>query len=177
MSRGRLRLSLVEVGLLLCILGIVLAVFVPTFIRRVRVNKISEASELLQEMSSRASAYFATSWADGKRFCLPPGAGPTPSMPAVDPATVDFAAEEQSGGENWEALGFQPDRPVRYSYSYAPDRHGCNLVGEGALRSVSFRAEGDLDGDGVRSVFETRATMSATGLEPDETLYVYRRVE
>ena len=177
MSRSRLRLSLVEVGLLLCILGIVLAVFVPTFVRRVRVNKISEAAELLQELSGRASAYYATSWADGKRFCLPSGAGPTPAMPTVDAAVVDFAAKEQSGYQSWEALRFRPDRPVRYSYTYAPDRHGCDLVGGGALRFVSFRAEGDLDGDGVRSMFERRAAMSATGLEPDETLYVYRRVE
>ncbi|MGB5351696.1 MAG: type II secretion system protein [Polyangiales bacterium] len=170
-------MSLIEVGLVLCILGIVLAVFVPTFVRRVRVNKISEASELLQEMSDRASAYYATTWADGKRFCLPAGAGPTPAVPTVDSATVDFAAEEQSGHESWGALGFQPDRPVRYSYSYAPDRHGCDLVGEGDLRSVSFRAEGDLDGDGVRSMFERRATFGSTEWRPDETLHVYRRVE
>ena len=162
---------------MLCILGIVLAVFTPTFVRRVRINKISEASELLQEMSVRASAYYATSWADGRRFCLPSGAGPTPTMPTVDSATVDFAAEEQRGYQSWEALGFQPARPVRYSYSYAPDRHGCDLVDAGDLGSVSFRAEGDLDGDGVRSMFERRATIGATGLKPEETLHVHRRVE
>lgn len=164
-------------GLVLCIVGIVLAVFVPTFVRRVRINKISEASELLQEMSDRASAYYATSWANGTRFCLPQRAGPTPAVPTVDSATIDFAAEEHAGHETWEALGFQPNRPVRYSYSYVPSHHGCELVGDQVLRSVSFRAEGDLDGDGVRSVFERRATIDGTGLKPAEALHIYRRVE
>lgn len=177
MSRGRPRLSLIEVGLVLCIAGIVLAVFVPTFVRRVRINKISEASELLQEMSDRASAYFATSWANGTRFCLPPSAGPTPAVPTVDSATIDFAAEEHAGHETWEALGFQPDRPLRYSYSFLPSHHGCDLVGDGDRGLVSFRAEGDLDGDGVRSVFERRATIDGTGLKPTETLHIHRRVE
>jgi len=165
------------VGLVLCIIGIVLAVFVPTFVRRVRINKISEASELLQEMSDRAAAYYATSWANGKRFCLPQGAGPTPAEPTVDSATVDFAAEEHSGHENWQALGFQPDRPVRYSYSFLPSRHGCDLVADGDGGSVSFRAEGDLDGDGVRSVFERRAAIDGTGLRQADTLHIHRRIE
>lgn len=164
-------------GLVLCIVGVLLAVFVPTFVRRVRINKISEASELLQEMSERASAYYATTWSDGKRFCLPRGAGPTPAAPTVDSATIDFAAEEHAGHESWEALGFQPDRPVRYSYSFVPSHHGCELVGDQVLRSVSFRAEGDLDGDGVRSVFERRATIVGTGLQPAESLHTHRRVE
>jgi hypothetical protein len=168
---------LIEAALLLCLAGIVLAVFVPTFLRRVRSNKISEASELLQEMSDRAAAYYATSWATGKRFCLPQSAGPTPAAPTVELTEVDFSAEEHSGHASWEALGFQPDRPVRYSYSYAPSHHGCDLIADGEPRVVSFRAEGDLDGDGVRSIFERRATIDAKGLKPADTLHVYQRVE
>jgi type II secretory pathway pseudopilin PulG len=170
-------LSLIEAGLVLCIVGVLLAVFVPTFVRRVRMNKISEASELLQDMSERATAYYATSWADGKRFCLPQSAGPTPATPSVDSAIIDFTAEKHAGHQSWEALGFQPDRPVRYSYSYVPSDHGCNLVGDQASRSVSFRAEGDLDGDGVRSVFERRATIVGTVLQPADSLRTHRRVE
>lgn len=168
---------MVEAGLVLCIVGIVLAVFVPTFIRRVRINKISEASELLQEVSDRASAYYATTWANGRRSCLPEGAGPTPTVPTVDSETVDFAAEEHSGHETWKALGFQPNRPVRYSYSFLPSRHGCDLVDDGEGGSVAFRAEGDLDGDGVRSVFERRATIDGADLKPAGALHVHRRIE
>jgi len=166
-----------EAALLLCILGSVLAVFVPTFLRRVRTNKISEASELLQEMSERAAAYYATSWYSGLRHCLPPAAGPTPRAPSVDPEEVDFFAPEQPGHESWSALDFQPDRPIRYSYSYRPDENGCDLEGSKGAGIVSFRAEGDLDGDGVRSTFERRATLEAGVLAPEGVLHVHQRIE
>jgi len=177
LPRGRPRLSLIEAALLLCLLGIVLAVFVPTFLGRVRTNKISEASELLQEISDRAAAYYATSWGGGKRFCLPQGAGPTPATPSVDSAEVDFAAEEHSGHASWEALGFQPERPVRYSYTYQPSDHGCDLVTADGPRSVSFRAVGDLDGDGVHSTFERRATIDVDGFQTADILHVHQRIE
>jgi hypothetical protein len=168
---------LIEAALLLCLIGIVLAVFVPTFLRRVRTNKISEASELLREMSVRTAAYYSTSWDTGKRHCLPPTAGPTPETPTVDSEEVDFFSPEQPGHLTWEALGFQPNHPVRYSYSFTPSRHGCGLIGSDELGSVSFRAEGDLDGDGVRSIFERRATLEADGLKPPEMVHVHQRIE
>lgn len=170
-------MSLIEAALLLCLIGIVLAVFVPTFLRRVRTNKINEAAELLQEMSDRAAAYYATSWDKGRRYCLPPSAGPTPAAPTVDLVEVDFFADDQAGHSTWEALGFQPDRPVRYSYSYTPSRDGCALNGNEDLGAITFRAEGDLDGDLIRSIFERQATLEADGLKPANTLHVHQRTE
>jgi type II secretory pathway pseudopilin PulG len=171
-------LSLIEAALLLCILGIVLAVFVPTFLRRVRTNKISEASELLQQMHERTAAYYATSWDSGLRYCLPPAAGPTPAGPSVDPVAIDFFAPEQRGHESWRALEFQPTRPIRYSYSYRPSEDGCDLLGGAGTVLVSFRAEGDLDGDGVRSTFERQAAPDEVGaLQPLGVLHVHRRIE
>ena len=168
---------MIEAALLLCLTGIVLAVFVPTFLSRVRTNKVNEAAELLQEMSDRAAAYYATSWDTGKRYCLPPRAGPTPATPTVELAEVDFFADGQSGHASWEALGFQPGRPVRFSYSYTPSHDGCELIGGDELVSVTFRAEGDLDGDLVPSTFERRATLDAEGLKPADALHVHQRTE
>ncbi|MBW2214443.1 MAG: hypothetical protein JRF48_08425 [Deltaproteobacteria bacterium] len=168
---------MIEAALLLCLTGIVLAVFVPTFLSRVRTNKVNEAAELLQEMSDRAAAYYATSWDTGKRHCLPPSAGPTPATPTVELAEVDFFADGQSGHASWEALGFQPGRPVRFSYSYTPSHDGCELIGGDELVSVTFRAEGDLDGDLVPSTFERRATLDAEGLKPADALHVHQRTE
>ena len=170
-------MSLIELALLLCIGAVILAIFVPAFLRRVRTNKISEAAELLQGMHRRAAAYYETSWDDGKRSCLPPGAGPTPVSPSVDPIEVDFVAEDQAGHASWAALGVQPDRSLRYSYSYRPSHHGCGLGSGDEPHTVSFRAEGDLDGDGVLSTFERRASIDAEGLKPEGPLHVHRRVE
>lgn len=175
MARGGPKLSLIETALLLSLLGVVLAVFVPTFVRRIRTNKISEAATLLEEMSRGANAYYDTSWSSGEQHCLPPAAGPTPEAPSVDSRTVDFLASETPGHETWKALGFQPNRPIRYSYEYAPTRAGCGLGDAGA--EVVFRARGDLDGDGVRSTFERHATAAPDGLAPDEILRVHQRTE
>lgn len=170
-------MSIVELALLLCIGAVIVAVFVPTFVRRVRTNKISEAAELLHDMHERAAAYYGTTWDDGKRFCLPPSAGPTPASPSAELIEVDFAAEEQAGHRSWAALGFQPDRSIRYSYSYRPSVDGCELASVDEPRSVSFRAEGDLDGDGVLSTFERRASIDSEGLTPEGPLHVQHRVE
>ena len=177
MPRGRPSLSFIEAALLLCIISIVLAVFVPTFLRRVRTNKISEAAELLQDMSARTAAYYATSWNSGNQHCLPPSAGPTPAAPAIESADVDFFAEEQAGHATWEALGFQPEQPIRYSYSYTPSQSGCDLIGADELGSVSFRAVGDLDGDGVWATFERQATLEAGEFKPGDKLHVHQRTE
>lgn len=177
MARPRPRLSLIEVALLLCLLGIVLAIFVPTFLRRVRTNKISEAAELLQVMSQRASAYYETSWSSLKRHCLPPAAGPTPEAPTVESQDVDFFSSETAGHVSWKALDFQPERPVRFSYQYAPSRDGCGLGDSSEPTAVVFRAEGDLDGDGVRSTFERRATIDRDGFKAADVLLVHQRTE
>jgi len=172
-SRDRARHHLLEAALLACIVAVGLAMFVPTFLNRVRANKINEAAEVLRELSDRAAAYYATSWAGGLRNCLPERAGPTPEAPSVEPVVVDFHALEEPGHQTWVALGFQPDRPIRYSYQYTPDRAGCDLLGTG----VWFRAEGDLDGDGVRSIFERRSYLGSDGLKPDGILHIHQRVE
>lgn len=156
-----------------CLVAVALAMFVPTFLSRVRANKIDEAAMLLEELSDRAAAYYATSRDDGRRRCLPEAAGPTPEAPTVDALLVEFQAPAAMGAATWQALGFQPDRPTRYSYRVLPDRTGCDLSEVG----VWFRAEGDLDGDGVRSVFERRSEVDGGVLTPVGALLVHRRVE
>ena len=177
MPRGRPKLTWIEAAIVLCLLGTTLAVFVPSFLRRVRTNKINEASELLQEMSHRAASYYGTPWGPMKEHCLPPKAGPTPTEPTMEPAAVDFSSNDVTGHSTWVALGFQPERPVRYSYSYTPDRDGCGLVPTDPAISVLYRAEGDLDGDGVRSTFERSATVGPEGLESGDVLRVHPRIE
>ena len=166
-----------EVALLICLIGIVLAVFVPTFARRLRTNKVAEASTMLEEMSRRVEAYYETPRSPSAERCLPPAAGPAPESPTPDPTEVHFASSETPGHETWAALGFEPDRPVRFSYRYAPSRDGCGLPATEDTVRITFVAQGDLDGDGVLSTFERRATISPEGFEPADVLLVHQRVE
>ena len=177
MSRRRPGLSLVEVGLIACLVGTLLAIFVPTFIDRVRTNRIAEAPELLEQLYRRTASYFETDWS-GREHCLPAEAGPTPTQPSPDPQAVDFAAEDVLGHASWAALGFQPERPIRFSYRFVPYQDGCNLEGPADRPAVTFTAVGDLDGDKVHSRFERAASIdSAEGLVPVGALQVYQRVE
>ncbi|MDH5491349.1 MAG: hypothetical protein OEY14_05295 [Myxococcales bacterium] len=174
-------LTLVEVALVVCLLGVALAVFVPTFARELRISKIAEAPEELERLHQRAAAYFEVVFeTDLGRMghCLPEAAGPTPLAPTQEPEVVDFLAEEVEDHASWEALGFQPERPLRYSYRFIPAQHGCGISAEPEATLLTLRAEGDLDGDGSRSVFERNASIGEDGrLRPNGMLYVTDRVE
>jgi hypothetical protein len=179
--RARAGLSMVESAVGLAAAGIVLAGFVPTFIEHVRLSKIAEATELLDELHRGAAAYYARDQRiDGKlaRGCLPHGVGPFPEQPSPDPMPVDFATDE-AGRDTWAALGAQAGS-LRYRYQVLVDKPGCkpHEPPRGAAVIV-FRAEGDLDGDGVLSLVERAATLSAdqSELVAVPPLKIERRVE
>jgi len=112
--------------------GVGAAIAIPAFVTYVKRSKTEEARTSLLAMESGAQSYCL------RNRGYPPSAGPKPAVPGDqkqmvtdwnDPGFVD--------------LGFAPADPLYYSYS---------TVHEGG--SLRLRAEGDLDGDGVRSTFE-----------------------
>ncbi|HEY8431047.1 MAG TPA: hypothetical protein VIL20_21860 [Sandaracinaceae bacterium] len=185
MTRPRRRLqglSSWEIAAIICVVGSVLAVFVPAFLRELRTSKTSEATEHLELLYQRSAAYFVARHPreDGpaRTRCLPATAGPTPRVPTGEPREVDFWADDALGSATWRALDFQPPIPVRYSYTYEPTASGCDLRSPEGTYLLTIRAEGDLDGDGERSIFERRARANDDGeLEPSDILYVRDRVE
>lgn len=175
-------LTIVEVCVIVCVAGVLLAVFVPTFLKHLRTSKVAEASEQLARMHDGAAAYWLARHADAHgellTRCLPDRAGPTPELPTVDPVDVVFDAETTPGAPTWRALGFASDRPTRYVYSFEPVRSGCSVTAAPKAPVVVMRAEGDLDGDGSRSSFERHAGISRDGeLVPLDVLYVSDRTE
>ncbi|MGF1466484.1 MAG: type II secretion system protein [Sandaracinaceae bacterium] len=183
MRRRRSGVTAVEVCAVVCVVGILLAIVVPAFVREARLSKTAEAAQLLETLYQRSAAYFAAEHeGNGEgpplRRCLPVPAGPTPRQPSPDGELVAFADPERAGAAPWEALGFQPEVPVRYSYTFEPTTPGCGLRAPEGTYLVTFRAEGDLDGDGERSLLERRATATPEGdLVPFGILYVRDRVE
>ncbi len=178
----RAGVTLVEAALVVCVAGVLLAVFVPTFIRELRTSKIGEASNQLAAMHEASAAYYATRHrVEGgirRTRCLPPAAGPTPSEPSQDPIVVDFTDEELPGRETFAALGWAPERGLRYRYSFSPVKDGCDLLPQGDRALLTLRAEGDLDGDGKLSLFERQASANEEGeLIPIGVLRVQSRTE
>lgn len=178
--RRRAGMTLVEACAIVCVAGVLLAVFVPTFARHLHTSKTAEASEHLAELHRLSAAYYAGrhAGADGhvRQHCLPDAAGPAPATPTVDPMPVDFAAAATPGAATWRAIGFAPADPTRFSYSLTPTMAGCDVPG-GTAQLLILAAEGDLDGDGVRSHFERRATVHGDALVPTGVLIVRERVE
>jgi len=173
---------MVEAALIVCFVGILLAVFIPTFVRELRTSKTSEAVEALVDLSRNTSAYFATPAAQDagptRRRCLPATAGPTPRVPSAEPVEVDFQHVQTPGHETWRALDFHPPELVRYAYTFEPTATGCGLRSPEGSYLVTLRAEGDLDDDGERSLFELRLTATEEGdLVEQGILYVRDRSE
>jgi len=55
-------LTLVEAAAVVCVVGIVLAVFIPSFLRELRTSKTSEATEHLELLYQRSTKYAAERW-------------------------------------------------------------------------------------------------------------------
>lgn len=184
--RGREGATFLQVALAISIAGCVLAAFVPRFLRDLHLSKVNEAATELNRMHWGAAAYFATPWlapdapagTPVRTHCLPEAAGPTPELPSAEPVEVDFGDPALPGSATWRSLAFFPDGPVRFRYSFVPVESGCELRSPEGTYLVTLRAEGDLDGDGARSLFERRARANDEGvLVPTGILYVRDRTE
>ncbi|HEY2734070.1 MAG TPA: type II secretion system protein [Polyangiales bacterium] len=178
---SRSALSLVEVAAILSVIGMLLAVAIPTLARSLRASKVSEASEQLDHLYRSIAAYYATARPDANgndSFCLPDAAGPAPILPAPTPVAVDFAAPATPGAATWSALGFTPKMPLRYRYTLVVPSPGCRQAAAPHPNRLVLRAEGDLDADGVYSTFERRADVLPHGeLSPDPVLHIEDRIE
>jgi hypothetical protein len=142
---GQRGLTAIEIALTFAIVGSLLAVAAPAFIRDLKSSKLAEPVDGVKAMAERATAY---AQAHDVPHAYPPSAPLTPAviprgMRVVDPlGTWDHAT--------WKALGFRAS-PEGVPHAFAFEL-GTTLA---ATRS-SFvaRAHGDLDGDGVTSTFE-----------------------
>jgi hypothetical protein len=175
---------MVEVAVIISVLGMLLAVAIPTLAKSVRPSKVSEASEELEIMYEAVAAYYRAPHPDDAHpdhpnlHCLPDPAGPTPELPSQNPVPIDFGAANVHGVATWRALGFVPTTPLRFRYSLLPSEAGCAAPSGGRAVSLILRAEGDLDGDGSYSRFERRAAVDSAGeLAAEPVLHIVDRVE
>ena len=166
-----------ETAIVVCVVGSVLAIFVPTFLDHLRTSKVEEPPLLLEELFERTKSYYE-SRQNGERWCLPAQAGPSPSETAEEPTAHDFAAAGSPGRETFEAIGFETERPIRYRYELIPRRAACGVDLEPGHILFTVRATGDLDGDGVQSSYERRATVDEDGrVIPSGILYIDHPIE
>ncbi len=110
-------------------------------------NRAREADELLTVIGDRVALSIATT---GK---VPPTpAGPTPATSCCDAGGTCAADASTWTAQGWRELQFSIDGAYRYTYQYIPDPGGQSAV---------VRAAGDLNCDGLASIYELRLTVQA----------------
>lgn len=167
--------------MVLSLTGVLLAAFVPTFLKQVHTTKLAEATERLAALHRHAAIYYEREQpvaVGPRRDCLPESAGPYPAEPSVEPVSVDFQADT-AGAATWRALGQSEPSLLRYSYEVSTPGPGCGL--QKTRPTITFRAHGDLDGDGTQSILE-RTSAAGDGaaqhtLVPLGPLRILSRVE
>jgi hypothetical protein len=111
-------------------------------------NRSREADELVTTIADRVAHTVAVT---GKLPLVPAGPSPVPSCcEQGGVCKADFAVWNTQG---WRDLGFSVDGAYRYTYQYIPDPSG---------KAAVIRATGDLDCDGVSSLYELKLTVVGT---------------
>jgi hypothetical protein len=141
-----MRLSPVEIAVLVGAVGSVVAIAVPAFFKNLSASKLSEPIDGLDRMVRSAVAY---SEAHPQEISFPPSA---PQTPAQVPRGVR-ALDPPEAWEHltWRALDFRFDEPHAFAFKFESQL-------DPATSSMRFiaSAHGDLDGDGVVSTFEVQ---------------------
>ena len=140
--------TLVELMIVVVILGILAAVAVPAFSRYVKRSKTSEATTSIAAMYRLQSTYYENTQERSSSTTFATCSPLPTAAPGINKYPADVTA--WMGSSEWNSLGFLIDRPHYYQYST-----------EGSNAGMTVRAVGDIDGDGIQSTFDRRATLTS----------------
>lgn len=162
----------------LCVLsvpcvGVLAAVAIPAFVGYLARAKTAEATANLSAMARAAGGYYESEQLAGGFGGAPltacaVGSGATTNVPGPQKTMLEPL------GEPFDAIGFGLYDPVYYQYEIV-GVGGCGHTAGEAL--YSFRAYGDLDGDGVTSLFEITATAGADGTLERAPVHIVNETE
>lgn len=152
--------------------GVTASIAIPAFIGYLTRAKTAEASANLRNLHVLAEGYYTASHhgPDGvaRTHCVV-SSGRTPNMPGPGKTLLP-----SSLGPAFDELGFSAADPVYYQYEIV-SVGGCGHGPDEAL--YTFRARGDLDGDGTESLYEIAAGTGPDGDGLQAPPRIYRENE
>lgn len=153
--------SLVELMTVVAVLGVLSAIAIPSYVSYSRRARASEAAENVASLFGLAAAYYNLEHTAARGHtlltaCTVEPEGPVPGTPDAGKHVVEWG-----GTTSFAGLGFATTAPVQYAYEIV-SAGGCSHEPGQAL--YSFRAMGDLDGDGVTSLYELAGGASDTNV-------------
>lgn len=162
------------------VLGVLASVAIPAFVKYIRRARTSEATEKVSLIFRGSVTYFYNVNTSVKRgvdgtamqLVFPVSQAPTPATSCCgNPDGMCLESANVWDTPTWVALDFGMIDPHRYRYSYAAE-------GEGQGANFTSRANGDLDCDGVESIFERAGIVSPTlEVRGARGIYQYQAIE
>lgn len=154
--------TLIELMIVVTIIGILAVVAGPELMKYQVRAKTAEATQNVSKIADGARAYYIGEMTNRQGQLLakqfPAEFGPTPPRYAcTNNAPLKFNPTEWNGVQDfgnasWQALQFSVSKPFLYRYIFQSRDTGKNA-------RFSARAEGDLDCDGLGSIFEQTGTV------------------
>jgi type II secretory pathway pseudopilin PulG len=143
-TRAR-RFTAIELAIAFALVGSLLAVAVPTFVREVHASRLVEPVDGLQRIGAAAVGYAR---GNSVAQAFPAGAPLTPATPPRGHCDPDPPGAWEH--PTWRALDFRPVPPG------SPHCFAFDFASNLSPSVSTFRADahGDLDGDGIFSTFE-----------------------
>lgn len=162
--------SIVELMIAVAIIGMLAALALPAFVSYIRTSKTSEAMGNLRKIYEGEIAYYFTTKSTRAGVAITPQFMQCPSTPDTPPAGIKVSGDWSVA--SWEGIQFSQDSPVYFSYT-------ADTAGTGTTSSFTARAEGDLDGDGISSLFERTGEIDAATGDPVGAagIYASREIE
>jgi prepilin-type N-terminal cleavage/methylation domain-containing protein len=158
--------TLIELMMVVAILGIIAAIAIPTFRFFVSRSKTSEASTNINNIFKSAAAYYNQERTEQGGAATSTGHCTVASASSRVPATPGSNKQKFEPTNNeFRALSFSIADLVYYSYGFTSAGGMCGW-GASVPALYTFDAEGDLDGDGTKSLFQL-----ATGSDASNSLY------
>jgi type IV pilus assembly protein PilA len=160
-------MALIAAGAAVPLMGVFAALAINGVRRYLAASKSSEAKATVAAISRAAEAAYQLRAVDvgagSSAMC-----GSATAVPSVVPTGNKYASaasDWDSGDEanGWRCLRFAISIPQYYQYHYNKDGAFLGPVPTGASNSFEVAGVGDLDGDGITSLFARHGMLSPTG--------------